>query len=286
MNNLPFGFGPGNGEPSDSGPFGAFGGLPDDLAGKVPLFAELQKLFSWSGGPVNWDLARQVAISAVAGGQSAVSGADRSAVQDALRLADLWLDDATVLPSGVTSMESWTRVEWIERTLPVWSALCDPVAAHVVTAMGAGLPDEVRAQAGPMAPIMTQVGGLMFGSQVGQALAGLAGEILSSTDIGLPLGPSGTAALVPENLSEFGAGLGRPVEEIRLYVALREAAHQRLFAHVPWLRQGLIDSVDAYARGIVNDPSLIQRVALLARALGGGDAVAQGCVQLSARLER
>ena len=259
MTNLPFGFGPNSGDPSDANPFGSAAGLPDDLAGKVPLFAELQKLFSWSGGPVNWDLARQVAISSVAGGQSRVTSIDRSAVQDAVRLADLWLDDVTEFPSGVTGVEAWTRVEWVERTLPVWSTLCDPVAAHVVNAMGAGIPEEMRAQAGPMAPMMTQVGGLMFGSQVGQALGGLSGEILSSTDIGLPLGPVGTAALVPENLSAFGAGLGRPAEEIRLYVALREAAHQRLFAHVPWLRQRLIDSVDAYARGIVIDPSLIER---------------------------
>lgn len=258
MTNLPFGFGPDNGD-SGADPFGRPGGLPDELAGKVPLFAELQKLFSWSGGPVNWDLARQVAISAVAGGHSQVSAVERSAVENAVRLADLWLDDTTEFPSGVTAVEAWNRVEWVERTLPVWSTLCDPVAAHVVTAMGAGIPEAMRAQAGPMAPIMTQLGGMMFGSQVGQALGGLAGEILSSTDIGLPLGPVGTAALVPDNLSAFGAGLGRPVDEVRLYVALREAAHQRLFAHVPWLRQRLIDSVDAYARGITIDPSLIER---------------------------
>ena len=35
-----------------------------------------------------------------------------------------------------------------------------------------------------------------------------------------------------------------------LYLALREAAHQRLFAHVPWLRDHLIGAVTDYARGI------------------------------------
>jgi putative hydrolase len=252
MSDLPFGFGPG------SGGSGGSGGLPDDLAGKVPLFAELQKLLSWSGGPVNWDLARQVAISQVAEGHSPVSADELRAVQDAVRLADLWLDDATELPSGVHSTQAWSRVEWIERTLPVWSTLCDPVAAHVVEAMANGLPEELRAQAGPMAPIMAQMGGMMFGSQVGQALGALGTEILSSTDIGLPLGPSGVAALVPANIAAFGAGVTRPIDEVRLYLALREAAHQRLFAQVPWLRQRLIDSVDAYARGITIDTSAIQ----------------------------
>ncbi len=251
---MPFGFGP-----SDRDPDGGSGGIPDDLAGKIPLFAELQKLFSWSGGPVNWDLARQIAIAALADGNTHVPLGERDAVTNALRLADLWLDDTTDLPSGVTSTQAWSPVEWVERTLPVWATLCDPVATHVVEAMSLGLPEEIRAQAGPMAPIMNQLGGMMFGSQVGQALGGLAGEILSSTDIGLPIGPEGVGALVPANVSQFGAGLGRPLDEVRLYLALREAAHHRLFGHVPWLRQRLIDTVDAYARGITVDTSMIER---------------------------
>jgi putative hydrolase len=99
----------------------------------------------------------------------------------------------------------------------------------------------------------------MFGAQVGQGLGGLAREVLSASDIGIPLGPSGTAALVCENVAAFGEGLERPEDEVRLYLALREAAHQRLFGHVPWLRQRLLDTVDAYARGISIDMSAIER---------------------------
>ncbi|HEY3632329.1 MAG TPA: zinc-dependent metalloprotease [Jatrophihabitantaceae bacterium] len=257
--NLPFGFGA-----SDPNQPGGTGGSddPNDLAGKIPLFAELQKLLSWSGGPVNWDLARQVAISGLAGEHRSVDAADRAAGAEALKLADLWLNDVTDLPSGITAIESWTRVDWIEKTLPVWSKLCDPLASRVVAAMGASLPEEMQAMgasAGPMAGVMNQVGGLMFGAQVGQGLAGLAHEVVSATDVGLPLGPAGTAALLPENVAAFGDGLERPVDEVRLYLALREAAHQRLFGHVPWLRQRLLDTVDAYARGITVDTSAIER---------------------------
>jgi putative hydrolase len=106
---------------------------------------------------------------------------------------------------------------------------------------------------------MNQVGGLMFGAQVRQGLAGLSQEVVSATDVGLPLGPAGTAALLPENVAAFGEGLERPLDEVRLYLSLREAAHQRLFGHVPWLRQRLFDTVEAYARGITVDPSAIER---------------------------
>jgi putative hydrolase len=113
--------------------------------------------------------------------------------------------------------------------------------------------------AGGIGAIMNQVGGLMFGAQVGQGLSGLAREVVASTDVGLPLGPTGVAALVPANVAAFGAGLERPDDEVRLYLALREAAHQRLFAHVPWLRQRMLDTVAAYARGITVDLSAIEQ---------------------------
>jgi putative hydrolase len=82
---------------------------------------------------------------------------------------------------------------------------------------------------------------------------------VTSTDVGLPLAPAGTGVLVPQNVGAFAAGLDRPADEVRLFLALREAASQRLFAHVPWLRQQLQDAVHAYARGITIDREAIEQ---------------------------
>ena len=67
--------------------------------------------------------------------------------------------------------------------------------------MGTALPEEAKAMAGPLMGILNQAGGAMFGTQVGQALGGLAGEMLTASDIGLPLGPEGKAALLPANVA-------------------------------------------------------------------------------------
>ena len=178
--NLPFGFGAGSGDRDPARPGS------DDLSSKIPLFAELQKLMSWTGGPVNWDLARQIAISTVADEHREPTAAERDQITEAVRLADLWLDDVTDLPSGVVTVETWSRVEWIERTLPVWATLCDPVAARVVDAMGTMLPEEMRSQLGPLSAVMNQFGGMMFGAQVGQGIGAMAHEVISGTDVGLP----------------------------------------------------------------------------------------------------
>jgi len=286
MTDLPFGFGfpdrdperkPGEEGGSSHGadPFGfgaLFGGVPgsgapEDLLSKMPLFAELQKLMTWSGGPVNWDLARQGAISLLATGTQPTSQAEQSAAAEALRLADLWLDQVTELPSGIDRPLAWSRVEWVEQTLPAWSALIDPLAERVVGAMTSAIPADQAAMVGPLAGIMGQMGGFLFGAQVGQALGRLAGEVVTSTDVGLPLAPAGTGVLVPQNVAEFAGGLDRPADEVRLFLALREAASQRLFAHVPWLRQQLHEAVHAYARGITVDREAIERS--VSEAMGG-----------------
>ena len=271
MGSTPFGFGPGTG--GDDG---------------APFFRELEKLLSWSGGPVNWDLASQVAVRATAEADAASPTAanDLAEAADAVRLADVWLDGATVLPSGVRETQVWTRRQWIEATLPTWTVLCDPVASKVVEAMTSGvqgglaalaggeMPPELAgmlpagtstadlaAATGPLLGMMGQLGGLLFGAQVGNALGALAGEVLTSTDVGLLLGPAGVAALMPAALRTFGDGLDVPADQVRLWHALREAAHHRLFAHVPWLRGRLTAAVEDYARGIEVDPEAIARAA-------------------------
>ncbi|HEY6494897.1 MAG TPA: zinc-dependent metalloprotease [Trebonia sp.] len=285
----PFGFGP-PGRPGDDDPnpggsgsggqgpfgFGAPGGPggsgdaanPNQFADALRQFADL---LSYTGGPVNWDLAKNLARHTIAAkGDPSVLANERAAITDAVRLADLWLDDVTTFPSGIRRIEAWSKAEWLESTFPVWSSLCDPIAAKAVDAMGSmmaidpsavdtDMPPDMRAMLQGMggfsalAPMMRQLGGAMLGGQIGTAIGELAGDMATSTDIGLPLAAEGTAALLPAGVAAFGEGLSVDIGEVRLFLALREAAHHRLFGHVPWLRQHLLGAVEAYAAGITVD---------------------------------
>ncbi|GAB3810298.1 zinc-dependent metalloprotease [Kribbella italica] len=233
------------------------GGTPDLNA----IFAQVQQLLSGQtdGKPVNWDLAKDIARKTVAAnGDRSVTANDNDRVADAVRLAEHWLDQATTLPEASTTSAAWSRAEWVENTLPTWQTVVDPVAEHVAGAMGTALPAEAQQLAGPMAGMLRQLGGTVFGAQVGQALGELAGEVVSSSDIGLPLGPAGQAILLPDNVAKFSEGLGVTDEDVRLYLALRECAHQRLFAGAPWLRQHLFSHVADYAAGIQVDTGKIE----------------------------
>ena len=198
-------------------------GDPQQFAEALRQFADLM---AYQGGPVNWDLARNTARQTiVAKGDPSVLGNQRTAVIEALRLADLWLEDATSLPSGIRSAQAWSRSEWVEHTMPVWQTLCEPIAERAVDSMGGmmsvseedlnDLPPEMRSamaaltggagagamgglgMLGGLGEMMRRIGGMMVGGQAGAAVGTLAEDIISSSDIGLPIGPEGTAALLP-----------------------------------------------------------------------------------------
>jgi putative hydrolase len=267
---------PGGQNPFKGTPFeqffgsGGFGGMPGlgGMAGLggMPdlgqLFNQIQALMQPHDGTINWDFALDMARKTVAQSPDpSPSRKEQDAVADAIRLADHWLDDATTFPSGVSSTAAWSRAEWIVGTADVWKVLVEPIADGSVQALGNILPDEARAMSGPVLGILGKAVGAMLASQVGSGLGALASEVLSASDIGLPLAPAGKAALVPANVATFAEGLDVTADDVRLYLALREAAHQRLFAHVPWLREHLIGAVADYARGMeINAEGMQSRI--------------------------
>jgi putative hydrolase len=240
-------------------------GLPDDPALMNQVIAQVQRMLSSGGdGPVNWDVAHDMARQvAVTGGDPTISPAEARQATEALGVAELWLDAATDLPPAGGHVRALSRSEWVERTLPTWRALTEPVATSMSSALattlaeqlpeGMGLPPGLGAQGLDPATMMRQLGALVFGMQVGQAAGSLSREVFGLTDVGLPLVAEPSTALVPGNVAAFAEGLDVPLEEVRLFLALREAAHARLFTHVTWLRGHLLAAVDAYARGITID---------------------------------
>jgi putative hydrolase len=283
MADLPFGFSAGedpdrdksekkpgqgpSGGASDPFEFGAGGG-EFGMADLGQIFTKLGEMFSGAGasmanpqsGPVNYDLARKLASDSI-GFVAPIPEQTHTAISDAVRLADTWLDGVTPLPAGTIHAVAWTPGDWLDNTLSTWKRLCDPVAEQLSNMWVSALPEEAKSMAGPLMAMMSQMGGMAFGSQLGQALGTLSKEVLTSTDIGLPLGPAGVAALMPTAVDAFGEGLEQPRSEVLTFLAAREAAHHRLFSHVPWLPSQLLSAVEAFAKGIKVDMSGFEELA-------------------------
>lgn len=248
----------------DPGALAQAAGLPTDPGAMAGFLAQLQRFLSADGGPVNWTLAHDVARQTAAqGGDPSVTAAQAAQVTAALTAADLWLDAATELAPAGAAYQAWSRADWVESTLPTWRRLAEPIAASVAQALVDALGAENADALGPggiesAGGMIRQLGGAVFGMQVGQAVGTLAGEVFGASDTGLPLLEKPGAALLPVTIDAYAAGLDAPDDEIRHFLAVREAAHARLFAQVPWLRAHLLGTVEAYARGIEIDTARLE----------------------------
>ena len=200
--------------------------------------------------PLNWDVALDLARKTVAQAPdpSPDARSSRTPVADAVRLADHWLDETTEFPSGVQSTRRveprrvgrrhHRRLEGAGRAdrrvvggrprqrAPRGGAgdgRADPRHARQGRRRDARLPGRLRAR--------------RAGRRGAQRLRHRA--------------PARRARARPRSCRPtsrtFAAGLDVSEDDVLLYLALREAAHQRLFAHVPWLREHLIGAVTDYA---------------------------------------
>jgi putative hydrolase len=241
-------------------------GLPSDPNMLAQMFQQVQAMMSAGGdGPVNWKLAHESARQVAASDSDPSIGTNQAReVDEALRLAELWLDPVTDFEGTGLIGQAWSRAEWVEATLDTWKRLTEPVANSIAfaltSAMTEQVPEEMKEMLGGARSMLQNMGGALFGMQLGQAVGALAKDVVSSTDIGLPLA-EGKMALLPTNVKAFGEGLDIPESEIRLFLAVREAAHARLFMHVPWLAGHLLGAIESYARGIHIDMSRIEEVA-------------------------
>jgi putative hydrolase len=219
-----------------------------------------------SGSGVNWAVTKDTARKTVAslGPDPTPDAAQRRALNEALSIAEVWLDEATAFPRVSASVAAWSRADWVEQTMPVWQRLVEPVAAHIADAMEGALSlggDEAAAMPGMagMKQMLRTSGASMFGLQLGQGLGRLATEVVGTTDIGLPLSEPGKMALLPTNIEIFGEGLEQSSTDVTLYLALRESARQRLFASAGWLREQMLALVEQYAEGITIDTSALEQ---------------------------
>lgn len=231
---------------------------------------QFQFLLGATDGPVNWDMARDLARQRTyQAGDPTLVAAEAERARQSMTVADLWLDATTDFAPGPLTRAAWTRLEWIDATVPMWKRITEPVARNVSRALSDAmtsqlgdsglpeLPEGMSQMLGRTQEMMPKLAAMVFAMQIGQAISALAQEAMGSTDVGLPLADASTTALVVHNIGVFGEGLDIPFDEILQFMAVRECAHRRLFSCVPWLTQDLVRAVEKYSAEIAIDTEAI-----------------------------
>ena len=224
------------------------------------------------------DVARKFVSSQ---GELPIGSQDIADAQVALDIANTWLDEATNFPAlSRSNLPAWSRRDWLDSSVANWAKLIEPLADGMATALTNVLKEspmgEISEAGGASAPelaaitpIMRAFMGSLIASQLGTSVGQLAVSITGSNDVAIPLFTHSEARLIPQNISVWAEGLDIPNDEIRIFLAIREAAASRLFSHAPWLSKYIQEAITAYGAGIKIDIDSIQEQA--ERALETGE---------------
>lgn len=212
------------------------------------------------------EISRDIAKKFVsADGFSLLGTKDVAQAQEAMEIADLWLNDATVFPAHTNERKVFSRTDWVDATMDGWKLNIEPLATGLAKAMtslieGQEIPEEALPMA-QVAGMLRSFIGSMIATQLGQCIGGLASSVTGAHDVGLPLLNPARPALIPENIAKWGADIGINESEVRIFHALREGAVARLFDSNPWLIEYMRNAISDYGMGIKIDFEQMQRQA-------------------------
>ena len=240
-------------------------GLPNDPASVAALMQQLQGALNTQGTGVDWQIALTQGQQRAANGQLTATDEQQTQLRQAFHIAALWLDDVITVAELTVEPRLMTRREWVTATMPLWTQLAEPVATSISDSLtrvfAEQVPEEMQGMVANASQLVRSIGGTLFAMQLGQVVGQLASEVVSGGDVGIPLLGEQQAALLPQNVADFGAGLDVAPDQVQIYLAVREIAHARLFRHARWLRLHLTSAVTAYARGISIDSSRLEDLA-------------------------
>jgi putative hydrolase len=246
----------------------SFGGGPFGGGPLGDLMRNLARLFT-TQGPLNWEIARQMAQWTATGGEPEPNPdpSSRVRLEELIRVAELHVSEATglsVAATGLLTVRAVTPSEWALLTLDAWKPLLEKLATKMSSSLpapgseAAGDPDDLTAaglggDADPMAKLfgnLPQVlGPFLFGLQSGSMVGQLASRAMGQYDLPMPRPASDELLMVTSTIDRFASDWSLEPDEVRLWICLREATNHAVIGrpHVRERLEGLIQEyVDAF----------------------------------------
>lgn len=255
-----------DGLPPDLADLAARGGLPeepDDAASTGPAFPTGFSLPDLAGlgnldlsamigmlaspGPVNWEMARQVARTVAAEGDGPTDPAAAAEYAELARAAQAHV--AAVAPRAAT-LDSRVRVcsavSWADLHLdalrPVLEALAETFGSEFRRAASSE-----EAAADPLAAVLPMLAPMLLGLQAGSLVGHLAQHALGRYDLPLPTADAPSLVFVAAHVDAFAEAWSLPRPDLRFYLAAREVVHASVRSE-PWVRDRLRELTTEYVR--------------------------------------
>ena len=233
----------------------------------MPFFGDLLKMLG-TQGPVQWDGARQLALSIATNGESEanVDPLERVRYEQLARVADLQVAAATGLSTSTTgravTVAPVTRSQWALTTLDAYRPLVEKMATalHPPTPAGHEIDPADDAGLDPTEAWLTQIMGLLSPMLLGMTTGSLVGHLATRSfglfDLPIPRPPSDDILVVAANVDAFAEDWSMDRDDLRLWVCLQQITHHAVLG-LPHVRARLTELLEEYASAFESDPDAL-----------------------------
>lgn len=252
----------------------------------MPFFGDLLKMLG-TQGPVQWDGARQLALSIATEGESEpnVDPVERIRYEQLARVAELHIAKATDLAtstSGSISVTPVTRSQWVLATIEAYRPLIEAMAAALHPPSPTGgptLPAIDDTDGDPTEAWLGQIMGLLSPMLLGMTTGSLVGHLATRSfglyDLPVPRPVADDVSVVAANVQAFGDDWSLDGDDLRLWVCLDQLAHHAVM-RIPHVRERLQQLLLDYAGAFESDPDALgSKLADLDVDPTGGDPMAR-----------
>jgi putative hydrolase len=238
----------------------------------MPFFGDLLKMLG-TQGPVQWDGARQLALSIATDGEAEanVDPMERIRFEQLARVADLQVAEATGLSTSTTgrsvTITPVTRSQWTLTTLDAYKPLIERMAVALRPPTDPGTPpghpaplptDDLGAD--PTEAWLGQIMGLLSPMLLGMTTGSLVGHLATRSfgqfDLPIPRPPGDDLLVVTANIEAHATDWSMDGDDLRLWVCLHQLTHHAVLG-VTHVRARLEELLGDYAGSFESDPDAL-----------------------------
>ena len=215
-----------------------------------------------ASGPVNWEIATQVATHLATDGttEPPVDAASATQLEELAHAAQTHVVAETGLAATFTTpVRTFGRRGWAELHLEALRPVLEALAVTLGGALSGGGGDPMLAGApggDPMAGLLPMLAPLLLGVQAGSMIGYLAQHALGRYDLPLPASDPPSLCFVVPNLDAFEEAWSLERADLRFTVALHEVVHAAVRS-VPWVRERLVGLATEYVSAYEVDPTVL-----------------------------
>ena len=234
----------------------------------IPLFGDLAKAMAGQG-PLQWDVARQVAISTATNGTNTEANVDptsRVGLEQLAPIADMHVRNYTGLATGtgtalpnivVTNHSTWVH-HTLESYKPLFTQLATALSNPSVDASQPGT--ELDIETDQIAAMMLSLNKMMAPAMMGMSIGSMIGQLslraFGQYDLPIPREPQNQLLLVASNVEQFANDWSIAVDDMRMWVLIHELTSHAVLS-VNHVRDSINQQISKYIAGFRPNPNAL-----------------------------